>query len=49
MHAQGSVLIHGGTEAMLAIAMINYTICNNGNKTMSTRRTQLDLPIINQK
>ena len=38
MLAQGSLLVHGGTEAVLAIAMINYTICNNGNKTLSTRR-----------
>ena len=38
MPAQGSLLIHGRTEAVLAIAMINCTICNNGNKTLSTRR-----------
>ena len=49
MHAQGSILIHGGTKVVLAIAMINYTIYNNGNKTVSMRWYQLDLPIINQK
>jgi hypothetical protein len=38
MPAQGSLLVHGGTEAVLAIALINCTICNNGNKTLSTRR-----------
>jgi len=38
MPAQGSLLIHGGTEAVLAIAVINCTICNNRNKTQSTRR-----------
>ena len=38
MPAQGSLLVHGRTEAVLAIAMINYTICNNGDKTLSTRR-----------
>ena len=34
----GSLLIHGGIEAVLGIAMIDGTICNNGNKTLSTRR-----------
>ena len=38
MPAQGSLLIYGGIEAVLAIAMIDGTICNNGNKTLSTRR-----------
>ena len=38
MLAQGSLLVHGGTKAVLAIAMINYTICNNGNETLSMRR-----------
>ena len=38
MHAQGSLLIHGRIEAFLAIAVIEGTICNNGNKTLSTRR-----------
>ena len=37
MPAQCS-LIHGGIEAILAIAMIDGAICNNGNKTLSTRR-----------
>ena len=32
MPAQGSLLIHGGTEAVLAIVMTNCTIYNNGNK-----------------
>ena len=32
MPAQGSLLVHGGTEAVLAITMINCTICYNGNK-----------------
>ena len=38
MSAQGLLLIHGGIEAILAISMIDGTIFNNGNKTMSTRR-----------
>ena len=38
MPAQGSLLIHGGIEAILVIAVIDGTICNNGNKTLSTRR-----------
>ena len=38
MLAQGSLLVHGEIEAVLAIAVINYTIYNNGNKTLSTRR-----------
>ena len=38
MPAQGSLLIHGGIEAVLAIAVIDGTIYNNGNKTLSTRR-----------
>ena len=38
MPVQGSLLIHGGTEVVLVIAVINYTICNNGNKTLSMRR-----------
>ena len=38
MPAQGSLLIHGGIEAILAIAVIDGTIYNNGNKTLSTRR-----------
>ena len=38
MLAQGSLLVHGEIEAVLAIAMINYTIYNNGNKTLSTRK-----------
>ena len=38
MPAQGSLLIHGGIEAILAIAVIDGTICNNGNETLSTRR-----------
>ena len=38
MPAQGSLLIHGGIETVLAIAMIDGTIYNNGNKTLSTRR-----------
>ena len=38
MPSQGLLLVHGGTESVLAIAMINCTICNNGNKTLSTRR-----------
>jgi len=38
MPAQGSLLVHGGTEAVLAIAMTNCTIYNNGNKTLSMRR-----------
>ena len=31
MPAQGLLLVHGGTEADLAIAMINCTIYNNGS------------------
>ena len=38
MPAQGSLLIHGGIEAVLAIAVIDSAICNNGNKTLSMRR-----------
>ena len=38
MPAQGSLLIHGGIEVVLAIAVIDGTICSNGNKTLSTRR-----------
>ena len=38
MPAQGSLLIDGGIEAILAIAVIDGTICNNGNKTLSMRR-----------
>ena len=38
MPAQGSLLIHGGIEAVLVIAVIDGTIYNNGNKTLSTRR-----------
>jgi len=38
MPAQGSLLIHGGIEAVLAISMIHYAIYYNGNKTLSTRR-----------
>ena len=38
MPAQGSLLIHSGIEAILAIAVIDGTICNNGNKTLSTKR-----------
>ena len=38
MPAQGLLLVHGGTEVVLAVAMINYTICNNENKTLSTGR-----------
>ena len=38
MLAQGSLLIHGGIEAVPAIAVIDGTICNNGNKTLSMRR-----------
>ena len=38
MPTQGSLLIHGGIEAVLAIAVIDDTICNNGNKILSTRR-----------
>ena len=38
MTAQGSLLIHDGIEAVLAIAVIDGTICNNRNKTLSTRR-----------
>ena len=38
MPAQGSFLIHGGIEAVLTIAVIDGTICNNGNKTLSTRK-----------
>ena len=36
--AQASLVIHGGIEAILAIAVIDGTIYNNGNKTLSTRR-----------
>ena len=49
MPTQGSLLIHGGIEAVLAIAMINCAICNNGNKTLSMRRYSARLTIINQK
>ena len=38
MPAEGSLLIHGGIEAILAISVIDGTICNNENKTLSTRR-----------
>jgi hypothetical protein len=38
MPAQGSLLIHNGIEAILAIVVIDGTICNNGNKTLRTRR-----------
>ena len=38
MPAQGSLLIYGRIEAILAIAMIDGTIYNNGNRTLSTRR-----------
>ena len=38
MAAQGSLLIHGRIEAILAIAVIDGAICNNGNKTLSMRR-----------
>jgi len=38
MPAQGSLLVHGEIEAVLAIAVINYTIYNNGNKTLSMKR-----------
>ena len=38
MPAQDSLLIHGGIEAILAIAVIDGAICNNGNKTLSMRR-----------
>ena len=38
MPAQGSLLIHDGIEAILAISMIDGTIYNNGNKTLSMRR-----------
>ena len=38
MPAQGSLLIHGGIEAILAIDVIDGTICNNGYKTLSMRR-----------
>ena len=38
MPAQGSLHIHGEIEAILAIAVIDGTIYNNGNKTLSTRR-----------
>ena len=38
MPAQGSLLIHGGIEAVLEIAVIDGTIYNNGNKTLSIRR-----------
>ena len=38
MPTQGSLLIHGGIETILAIALIDGTICNNGNKTLSMRR-----------
>jgi hypothetical protein len=38
MPAQGSLLIHGGIDAILVIAVIDGAICNNGNKTLSTRR-----------
>ena len=37
MPTQGS-LIHGVIEAILAIAVIDGTIYNNGNKTLSMRR-----------
>ena len=37
MPAQGSLLIHGGIEAILAISVIDGTIYNNGNKNLSTR------------
>jgi len=38
MPAQGLLLIHGGIEAIPAITMVDGTICNNRNKTLSTRR-----------
>ena len=38
MPAHGSLLVHSGIEVVLVIAMINCTICNNENKTLSTRR-----------
>ena len=38
MPAQGSLVVHGGIEAVLAKAVINCIIYNNGNKTLSTRR-----------
>jgi hypothetical protein len=38
MPAQVLLLVHGGSEAVLAISMINCTICNNVNKTLSMRR-----------
>ena len=38
MSAQGSLLVHGGTEAVLAIAVINCTIYNNGDKTLGTKK-----------
>ena len=36
--AQGLLLIHSGIEATLAITVIHSAICNNGKKTLSTRR-----------
>ena len=38
MPAQGLLLIHDGIEAVLAIAVIDGTICDNGNKTLSMKR-----------
>ena len=38
MPARGSLLIHGRIEAILAISVIDGTICNNENKTLSMRR-----------
>ena len=38
MPGQGSLLIHDGIEAILAISVIDGTIYNNGNKTLGKRR-----------
>ena len=43
MPTQGLLLAHSGTKTVLAIAMINCTIYNNGNKTLSTRRYSASL------
>ena len=49
MPAQGSLLIDGGIEAILAISMIDGMTGNNGNKTLSTRRYSAKLTHHKQK
>ena len=38
MPAHGSLLINGRIEAIIAIAMIDYTIYNNGNKNLEYKK-----------